>query len=243
MMNKNNGFGAIFPSFQGQIHAQFRIFALLLTIVCSHYFGSQQAFNFFPTRFMEYNFGDIEKKWQQRWIADGTYQVSNDPSRPKFYVLDMFPYPSGTGLHVGHPLGYIASDIYARYKRLKGFNVLHPMGYDAFGLPAEQYAIDHGIHPAISTTQNISNFREQLDRIGFSFDWSREVNTAEPGYYKWTQWIFLQLFNSWYNRQKARARPVSELIAAFDKEGSISVAGYRPIPAFTADEWKAYSEK
>jgi len=192
---------------------------------------------------MEYSFNAIEKKWQEKWKADRIYEVSNLSTRPKCYVLDMFPYPSGTGLHVGHPLGYIASDIYARYKRLKGFNVLHPMGYDAFGLPAEQYAIDHGIHPATSTKQNISNFREQLDRIGFSFDWSREVNTAEPGYYKWTQWIFLQLFNSWYNRQKARARPISELIAAFDKEGSISVAGYRPIPAFTADEWKAYSEK
>ena len=155
----------------------------------------------------------------------------------------MFPYPSGTGLHVGHPLGYIASDIFARYKRLKGFNVLHPMGYDAFGLPAEQYAIDHGIHPAVSTIQNISNFREQLDRIGFSFDWSREVNTAEPDYYKWTQWIFLQMFNSWYNRSIAQARPIAELIVAFEEEGSISVTGYRPIPPFTAAEWKAFNEK
>jgi leucyl-tRNA synthetase len=192
---------------------------------------------------MEYSYNAIEKKWQEKWKADRIYQVSNISTKPKCYVLDMFPYPSGTGLHVGHPLGYIASDIFARYKRLKGFNVLHPMGYDAFGLPAEQYAIDHGIHPAISTKQNISNFREQLDRIGFSFDWSREVNTAEPDYYKWTQWIFLQLFNSWYNRQKARARPISELIAAFEKEGSISVSGYRSVPSFTAAEWKAYNEK
>jgi leucyl-tRNA synthetase len=192
---------------------------------------------------MEYSYNAIEKKWQEKWKADRVYQVSNISTKPKCYVLDMFPYPSGTGLHVGHPLGYIASDIFARYKRLKGFNVLHPMGYDAFGLPAEQYAIDHGIHPAASTKQNISNFREQLDRIGFSFDWSREVNTAEPNYYKWTQWIFLQLFNSWYNRQKARARPISDLIAAFEKEGSISVSGYRQIPSFTAAEWKSYDEK
>jgi len=192
---------------------------------------------------MEYSFNAIEKKWQEKWKADRVYQVSNISSKPKCYVLDMFPYPSGTGLHVGHPLGYIASDIFARYKRLKGFNVLHPMGYDAFGLPAEQYAIDHGIHPAVSTKQNISNFREQLDRIGFSFDWSREVNTAEPNYYKWTQWIFLQLFNSWYNRQLAQARPISELSAAFEKEGSISVSGYRQFQSFTSAEWKAYSEK
>src|SRR5579872_4181226 len=182
---------------------------------------------------MDYQFKDIERKWQQFWAKNQTFKADNDSPRPKFYVLDMFPYPSGAGLHVGHPLGYIASDIFARYKRLKGFNVLHPMGYDAFGLPAEQYAIDHGIHPATSTKQNISNFREQLDRIGFSFDWSREVNTAEPGYYKWTQWIFLQLFNSWYNRRKAQARPISELITAFEKEGSISVSGYRSISPFT----------
>ena len=192
---------------------------------------------------MEYSFNAIERKWQEKWKADRIYQVSNLSTKPKCYVLDMFPYPSGTGLHVGHPLGYIASDIFARYKRLKGFNVLHPMGYDAFGLPAEQYAIDHGIHPAVSTKQNISNFRDQLDRIGFSFDWSREVNTAEPNYYKWTQWIFLQLFNSWYNRHKAQARPISELIAAFEKEGSRSVSGYRSFPSFTASEWSAYNEK
>ena len=192
---------------------------------------------------MEYSFNAIEKKWQEKWKADRIYQVSNLSTKPKCYVLDMFPYPSGTGLHVGHPLGYIASDIFARYKRLKGFNVLHPMGYDAFGLPAKQYAIDHGIHPAASTKQNISNFREQLDRIGFSFDWSREVNTAEPGYYKWTQWIFLQLFNSWYNRRKAQARPISELITAFEKEGSVSVSGFRPMLTFSASEWRAYNEK
>ena len=143
---------------------------------------------------MEYNFKEIEAKWQSRWRADKTYKVETDPSRPKFYVLDMFPYPSGAGLHVGHPLGYIASDIYSRYKRLKGFNVLHPMGYDAFGLPAEQYAIQTGQHPAVTTEQNIARYREQLDKIGFSFDWDREERTCDPKYYKWTQWIFLQLY-------------------------------------------------
>ncbi len=192
---------------------------------------------------MEYSFNAIEKKWQDRWKADQVYQVSNISTKPKCYVLDMFPYPSGTGLHVGHPLGYIASDIFARYKRLKGFNVLHPMGYDAFGLPAEQYAIDHGIHPATSTKQNILNFREQLDRIGFCFDWSRQVNTAEPSYYKWTQWIFLQLFNSWYDRRTNKAKPVTELQTLFEKQGSSPLLLNRTFPSFTADEWKSYSEK
>ena len=144
---------------------------------------------------MEYRFRDIEKKWQQWWTENKVYKVSNDSAKPKYYVLDMFPYPSGAGLHVGHPLGYIASDIYARFKRLKGFNVLHPMGYDAFGLPAEQYAIEHGIHPKVSTDNNIENFRKQLDNIGFSFDWDREVRTSDPKFYKWTQWIFLELFH------------------------------------------------
>jgi leucyl-tRNA synthetase len=169
---------------------------------------------------MEYKFQNIEKKWQDWWIANEVYKVSNDSSKPKYYVLDMFPYPSGKGLHVGHPLGYIASDIYARYKRLKGFNVLHPMGYDAFGLPAEQYAIEHGIHPAVSTKQNIENFRKQLDKIGFSFDWSRQVSTSEPSYYKWTQWIFLQLFRSFYNRQSKKAESIDLLIASFEKDGN-----------------------
>src|SRR5579885_2097011 len=157
---------------------------------------------------MEYKFNDIEQKWQQHWKETNAYRVSNESNKPKFYVLDMFPYPSGAGLHVGHPLGYIASDIYARYKRLKGFNVLHPMGYDAFGLPAEQYAIEHGVHPAVSTEKNIATFRSQLDKIGFCFDWSREVNTSDPKYYKWTQWIFLQLFKSWYNRKNNRTEPL-----------------------------------
>ncbi|HTB26468.1 MAG TPA: class I tRNA ligase family protein, partial [Puia sp.] len=192
---------------------------------------------------MEYSFSAIEKKWQDRWKADQVYKVYNNSNKPKCYVLDMFPYPSGAGLHVGHPLGYIASDIFARYKRLKGFNVLHPMGYDAFGLPAEQYAIDHGIHPAVSTRQNIINFRDQLDRIGFSFDWSRQINTAEPSYYKWTQWIFLQLFNSWYDRKTNRARPIDELITSFEKHGTKDYVELRPIPSFTSSEWKSFSEK
>ncbi len=192
---------------------------------------------------MEYSFNAIEKKWQDRWKADQSYKVNNDSPKPKCYVLDMFPYPSGAGLHVGHPLGYIASDIFARYKRLKGFNVLHPMGYDAFGLPAEQYAIDHGIHPAASTRQNIGNFRDQLDRIGFSFDWSRQVNTADPGYYKWTQWIFLQLFNSWYDRALNQARPVSELVSVFETKGNESVSAYHSAPAFSATDWKSFGEK
>ncbi len=193
---------------------------------------------------MEYNFRQIEKKWKQQWIDSGAYTVSNNSTKPKCYVLDMFPYPSGVGLHVGHPLGYIASDIYSRFKRLKGFNVLHPMGYDAFGLPAEQYAIEHGVHPAVSTDQNISNFRKQLDNIGFSFDWNREVKTSDPSYYKWTQWIFLQLFNSFFNRSKKKAEPIAVLINAFEKEGnkSFSCPGDTSLQ-FTANEWKSFDEK
>lgn len=199
---------------------------------------------------MEYNFRDIEKKWQQQWNESGAYKVPNDFSKPKYYVLDMFPYPSGAGLHVGHPLGYIASDIIARYKRLKGFNVLHPMGYDAFGLPAEQYAIEHGVHPAVSTAKNIATFRSQLDKIGFSYDWSREVNTSQPQYYRWTQWIFLQLFKSWYNRHTAKTEPIDTLVELFEMEGNVN----HPIPnpqfqipnagrVFSADEWKGFDEK
>lgn len=192
---------------------------------------------------MEYQFRSIEQKWQQHWKANNSYRVANDFSRPKYYVLDMFPYPSGAGLHVGHPLGYIASDIFSRFKRLKGFNVLHPMGYDAFGLPAEQYAIEHGVHPAVSTAQNIDNFRKQLDNIGFCYDWEREVRTCEPGYYKWTQWIFLQLFNSWYNRDTKKAEAISGLISLFEQKGS-AASGIRPQPRnFSAAEWKAFSEK
>ncbi|MGN6494074.1 MAG: leucine--tRNA ligase [Agriterribacter sp.] len=171
---------------------------------------------------MEYNFREIEKRWQQQWKDTGAYTVSNDSGKPKYYVLDMFPYPSGAGLHVGHPLGYIASDIFARYKRLKGFNVLHPMGYDAFGLPAEQYAIDHGIHPAVSTDKNISTFRKQLDNIGFCYDWNREIRTSDPQYYKWTQWIFLQLFKSWYNRKTKKAESIDGLVKIFEQEGNIN---------------------
>ena len=194
---------------------------------------------------MEYRFRDIEKKWQQWWNVNKVYKVSNDSAKPKYYVLDMFPYPSGAGLHVGHPLGYIASDIYARFKRLKGFNVLHPMGYDAFGLPAEQYAIEHGIHPKISTDNNIENFRKQLDNIGFSFDWDREVRTSDPKFYKWTQWIFLQLFNSFYNRRTNKAEPISNLIASFEKEGNISHPfpdSQAPITSFTAADWRSFDE-
>lgn len=200
---------------------------------------------------MDYNFREIEKKWQQKWIDDGTYKVPNNSEKPKYYVLDMFPYPSGAGLHVGHPLGYIASDIIARYKRLKGFNVLHPMGYDAFGLPAEQYAIEHGVHPAESTAKNIATFRSQLDKIGFSYDWSREVNTSNPKYYKWTQWIFLQLFKSWYNRKTARTEPIDGLIKIFKEEGNFThaipntqfqIPDY-PHVTFTAEAWESFPEK
>ena len=193
---------------------------------------------------MEYNFGDIEKKWQARWIAEKSYSVSNNSTKPKYYVLDMFPYPSGAGLHVGHPLGYIASDIFSRYKRLKGFNVLHPMGYDAFGLPAEQYAIDHGIHPAVSTENNIANFRRQLDNIGFCFDWDRSFRTSDPSYYKWTQWIFLQLFDSWYDKGKNKAMPMEDLLQHFDEEGN----KHHPSPGdasirFTAAEWAGFDAR
>lgn len=192
---------------------------------------------------MEYNYRDIEKKWQEHWKQINAYRVSNDSSRPKCYVLDMFPYPSGAGLHVGHPLGYIASDIYARYKRLKGFNVLHPMGYDAFGLPAEQYAMETGQHPAITTEQNINAFRKQLNHIGFSFDWEREFRTSDPSYYKWTQWIFLQLFDSWYNRQARKAERIAVLTAIFEKEGNQAheCPGDRSIQ-FSAAEWKSFDE-
>lgn len=193
---------------------------------------------------MEYNFTAIEPKWQDQWKADGIYKVNIDPSKPKYYVLDMFPYPSGAGLHVGHPLGYIASDIVSRFKRLKGYNVLHPMGFDAFGLPAEQYAIEHGIHPKKSTETNISNFIAQLTKIGFCYDWDREVRTCEPSYYKWTQWIFLQLFSSFYNRQTQKAVPITELVKAFEANGNADhiCPGDNSIH-FTAAEWKAYSEK
>ena len=193
---------------------------------------------------MEYDFKKIEKKWQAYWAANHTFQVTEDESKPKYYVLDMFPYPSGAGLHVGHPLGYIASDIYSRYKRLCGFNVLHPMGYDAFGLPAEQYAIQTGQHPAVTTAKNIARYREQLDRIGFSFDWSREVRTCDPAYYKWTQWAFLKMFGSYYDNSTQSARPVSELIAAFEKNGTEGVdAVCGEEMHFSAAKWNSMSEK
>ena len=183
---------------------------------------------------MDYDFKSIESKWQASWAANKTFKVSEDASKPKFYVLDMFPYPSGAGLHVGHPLGYIASDIFSRYKRLKGFNVLHPMGYDAFGLPAEQYAIQTGQHPEVTTKKNVARYREQLDRIGFSYDWDREVRTCDPGFYKWTQWAFLQMFESWYDPAQDKARPISELVAKFESTGYDDV---------TPAQWKAASDK
>lgn len=193
---------------------------------------------------MEYNFTEIEKKWQAFWAANKTFEVKADSSKPKYYVLDMFPYPSGAGLHVGHPLGYIASDIYSRYKRLKGFNVLHPMGYDAFGLPAEQYAIQTGQHPATTTEKNICRYREQLDRIGFSYDWSREVRTCDPAYYKWTQWAFLQMFGHYYNNDTDKAEPIEQLVARFETEGNSSVnAACGDVPVFSAQEWKSFDEK
>ncbi len=192
---------------------------------------------------MEYNFKEIEAKWQKEWQERGIYKVDVDNTRPKFYVLDMFPYPSGAGLHVGHPLGYIASDIYSRYKRLCGYNVLHPMGYDAFGLPAEQYAIQTGQHPAITTEQNIARYREQLDKIGFSYDWSREVRTCEPEYYKWTQWAFLKMFAHYYNNATEKAEPISNLVAHFEKYGTEGVdAACTAELHFSAEEWNAKSE-
>ncbi|MBI3221128.1 MAG: leucine--tRNA ligase [Bacteroidetes bacterium] len=193
----------------------------------------------------------IEQKWREEWQKRSVYTVTNDTTKPKYYVLDMFPYPSGAGLHVGHPLGYIASDIVARFKRIKGFNVLHPMGFDAFGLPAEQYALEHGIHPAVSTADNINNFKRQLGNIGFSYDWSREVQTCDPNYYRWTQWIFLQIFDSWFNRKKQKAERIAELIKLFETEGNqnhpvpntkFNPEGY-PGQNFTATEWKSFDEK
>lgn len=192
----------------------------------------------------DYNFREIETRWQAYWAENHTFEAQTDPTKPKYYVLDMFPYPSGAGLHVGHPLGYIASDIYSRYKRLRGFNVLHPMGYDAFGLPAEQYAIQTGKHPEETTEKNIARYREQLDRIGFSYDWSREIRTCAPAYYKWTQWAFLKMFGSWYDNDLQKARPIEELEAAFAAGGSESVnAACSEHEPFTAEQWNAFDEK
>lgn len=193
---------------------------------------------------MDYNFNEVEKKWQEYWRDNNIYKVDIDKNKPKFYILDMFPYPSGAGLHVGHPLGYIASDIYARYKRLKGFNVLHPMGYDAYGLPAEQYAIQTGTHPAITTEKNINRYREQMDKIGFCYDWSREVRTSDPAYYKWTQWTFIQLFNSYYCNQTKKAQPIADLVKRFEAQGTEGLdAACGNVLSFTAEQWNAMSEK
>lgn len=192
---------------------------------------------------MEYNFREIEKKWQQQWVKNKTYHVVEDAQKKKYYVLNMFPYPSGAGLHVGHPLGYIASDIYARYKRQNGFNVLNPMGYDAYGLPAEQYAIQTGQHPSITTEENIKHYREQLDKIGFSFDWDREIRTCDPAYYKWTQWAFIKMFQSYYDNDLQKAQPITTLIQHFETKGTdgLNVAQSEELQ-FTADEWKAMTE-
>lgn len=193
---------------------------------------------------MEYNFKEIEKKWQSYWKDNSTYKVEINKDKPKYYVLDMFPYPSGAGLHVGHPLGYIASDIYSRYKRLQGYNVLHPMGYDSYGLPAEQYAIQTGQHPAVTTAKNIARYREQLDKIGFCYDWTREVRTCEPGYYKWTQWAFIQMFNSYYDNTEKKAMPVSSLISRFEKSGTDGVDAACGLEiSFSSEDWKGKTEK
>ena len=193
---------------------------------------------------MEYNFKEIENKGRLYWRNHNVYQASIEYSKPKCYVLDMFPYPSGAGLHVGHPLGYIASDIFARYKRLKGFNVLHPMGYDSFGLPAEQYAIQTGQHPAITTEQNINRYRTQLDNIGFSFDWDREVRTSDPGYYKWTQWIFLLLYNSWYNKFSGKAETIENLTNHFRDNGNVTVDAESSVTEyFSAEDWMNFNEE
>ena len=195
--------------------------------------------------YMIYNFNEIEAKWQKYWAENQTFQADNSSTQPKYYVLDMFPYPSGAGLHVGHPLGYIASDIYARYKRHKGFNVLHPQGYDSFGLPAEQYAIQTGQHPAVTTEANIKTYRRQLDQMGFSFDWSREVRTSSPAYYKWTQWIFIQLFNSWYNKSSNKAESIDTLVKLFSEHGNAKVNAEcdDAVEQFTAKEWISYSSE
>ena len=192
-----------------------------------------------------YNFKKIENKWQAYWQNNETYKVSEEINKEKYYILDMFPYPSGSGLHVGHPLGYIASDIFARYKKSKGFNVLHPMGYDSFGLPTEQYAIETGIHPEIATKNNTNRYREQLDQIGFSYDWSREIQTSDPKYYKWTQWIFKQLFNSYYCNIDDKALPISELIKEFERNGNADVKSPcdENTPTFSSTEWSNWNEK
>ncbi len=192
---------------------------------------------------MDYNFSEIEAKWQEYWDADQTFQVKIDTSKPKFYVLDMFPYPSGAGLHVGHPLGYIASDIFSRYKKLQGYNVLHPMGYDAFGLPAEQYAIQTGTQPAENTDKNIERYREQLKKIGLSYDWNREIKTSDPGYYKWTQWVFIKMFKHWFNNKTQKAEPIETLINIFEREGNIGLdAACSPVPKFHAAVWNGMEE-
>ena len=197
-----------------------------------------------PCKTMDYNFTEIEKHWQLYWDEQNTYRTDETSGKPKYYILDMFPYPSGAGLHVGHPLGYIASDIVARFKRHQGFEVLHPMGYDAFGLPAEQYAIDTGNHPAEFTEKNIARYRQQLEMIALSFDWSREVKTSDPAFYKWTQWIFIQIFHSWYNLESNKAEDIKTLVDIFAKEGNANVkAASSQSEIFSVEEWNNYSEE
>ena len=193
---------------------------------------------------MKYQYNEIEKKWRQYWKDNKTYKVTEKSDKPKYYVLDMFPYPSGAGLHVGHPLGYIATDIYARYKSMSGFNVLHPIGFDAFGLPAEQYAIQTGQHPAITTDNNISNYKKQFDLIGMNYDLDREFKTCDPEYYKWTQWCVIEFFNHWYNTKKQKADSIENLIALFEKQGNATTSAATDFEGqFTASEWNSYSEK
>ena len=193
---------------------------------------------------MSYNFKHIEKKWQKYWSENQTFKAENKTDLPKYFIMDMFPYPSGAGLHVGHPLGYIASDIFSRYKRLKGFNVLHPQGYDSFGLPAEQYAIQTGRHPKKTTDENIARYREQLDRLGFSFDWSREIRTSDKSYYKWTQWMFIKLYNSWYDNKTETAKDINELILTFSKQGNtnLDACQSKEFKTFSSDDWNSFEE-
>jgi leucyl-tRNA synthetase len=236
--------GSLFRKFAASKFLKYRVLLLAINLKFAALSTSGNNFQKKNKKMGKYHFNEIEAKWQKHWAENQTFKAENDSEKPKYYVLDMFPYPSGAGLHVGHPLGYIASDIYARYKRHQGYNVLHPQGYDSFGLPAEQYAIQTGQHPAKTTEENIARYREQLDKIGFSFDWSREVRTSNPEYYKWTQWIFIQLFESWYDKDADKARFIEELRAIFSSEGNVHVNAVcdEGIQHFTASEWLGFSE-
>ncbi len=217
---------------------------IIISLKQSASYAFHHFFLFSSIHIMDYKPEEIEKNGSKIWDDEDIYKVSNDSPKPKYYVLDMFPYPSGSGLHVGHPLGYIASDIFSRYKRLKGFNVLHPMGWDAFGLPAEQYAIQTGQHPAITTEQNIARYRKQMDMLGLSYDWSRELKTSDPAFYKWTQWIFLKLFKSWFNTKTNKAEPIESLIHQLEQSGTSDIhAACGEQLNFSAEEWNSYPEK